>query len=65
VGVVHGEVCGEYGGGEFVAVGAVADEAAEEPGGLEGLWGGGWGVSMLYLVEGRAGGGYWMGTHEC
>ncbi len=48
-----------------MAVGAVADEAAEEAGGLEGLWGGGWGVSMLYLVEGRAGGGYWMGTHEC
>lgn len=44
MGVQHGEVCGEHGGGEFVAVGAVADEAAEEAGGVEGLWGGGGGL---------------------
>ncbi len=29
-----------------MAVGAVADEAAEEAGGVEGLWGVGWGVSV-------------------
>ena len=42
VGVGDGEVGGEHGGGDLVAVGAVADEAVDEAGGLGWLVGWWW-----------------------
>ena len=45
VGVGHGEVGGEHGGGDFVAVAAVADEGVEETGAL------GWLFSFVGLFS--------------
>lgn len=52
------EVGGEHGGGEFAAVGAVADKGGGHVGAFDGL--GRVGVSFGVLIMGPLGNGDWM-----